>query len=953
MFFQSQIKNRLYSIKEKFIFFLLLSQSIIYSNASYAQSSTSSGPFSPTEGDLSVKMLAKLFGGLVGGGGADPLKDLISTFNSVILAVGGILVAYTIFAGTIGTAHEGKMLGKFSSVWVPLRTSIGAALVVPINGYCVMQMLVMWLILQGIGLADSVWTAAVNGNAIMNGTITAYPDAPGIKDLAQNTLKAATCVVAAKKNNEDVLGITSEKWGYYDKTLNKKNYIYFGAQNTIGSQDTCGKVALIDETTESTGNGNFGDFANVNKEMFGQGSTAAIIQIQNSAMRAMVASLYNNAQNLIVVQTEGDVKKVVSNVEAYSDSFINEAIDTYNKSIKEGMKSYFSNSNQTDNVKKMTNEGWIMAGAWFVKQANVMSQATVGLTTIPTATSGTLRKSYDYEDANNALKPIYNRIDSYSAVASKKGEIKKITIESDEEDKKGSKWYEKLSLASVTGEFLTGIDLRDIAEQVNVHPIIQMKQMGDRMVTTAVGAIGVIIGLTFAAGATQGSGVAAATVVAPIAFSIFGGLITLGFFLSYYIPMMPFFIWLGCLIGWFILVLEAIIAAPLWAIMHLHPNGDDVVGRGGQGYMLVLGLLIRPTLMIFGLISALILSGVLGQFINSLFYDVFIMSRLGADVGFFAILLGYVLYTTMMLSFVKKMFSVIHSIPDQLLQWIGGGGSQLGQYAGAITEGTAGEFTKAGAQLGRLGGEGLQAGLASAQRGLAKKQHNEEAKQREAHNAGLSVDDAPALAKKDGGGDSLGAMKKMSAARSELQAAGASATDLAQFNQEVKGSGEGTSLNEAIQDAKDSFMNEKFGPGASAAVNSAGNSIQGTDSNDGKERQKATDGKKAAQNFATSKLADAKNNMNPAAFKAFMGDVSTALSNGADSSNPNAYNNPAVASTLDSYQMSKGQFKDKTPAEENAVAVSAVFDAYMKQSSSLREENSSPAVEGSDKSEPE
>ena len=53
---------------------------------------------------------------------------------------------------------------------------------------------------------------------------------------------------------------------------------------------------------------------------------------------------------------------------------------------------------------------------------------------------------------------------------------------------------------------------------------------------------------------------------------------------SYILPNMPFIIWIGCITGWVLLVIEAIIAAPLWAIMHLHPSGDDLTGRGGNGY---------------------------------------------------------------------------------------------------------------------------------------------------------------------------------------------------------------------------------------------------------------------------------------------------------------------------------------------------------------------------------
>ena len=54
-----------------------------------------------------------------------PLVSAISTFNGAVLIIGGILATYTLLAGTLGTAHDGEMLGKkFSSVWIPIRYSL-------------------------------------------------------------------------------------------------------------------------------------------------------------------------------------------------------------------------------------------------------------------------------------------------------------------------------------------------------------------------------------------------------------------------------------------------------------------------------------------------------------------------------------------------------------------------------------------------------------------------------------------------------------------------------------------------------------------------------------------------------------------------------------------------------------------------------------------------------------
>ena len=130
-------------------------------------SAYSANLFDPSSDDVSIKALGAIFGGLLDAGGQDPLLAGIKVFNAGVLLIGGVLAAYTIVAGVLGTAHEGELLGKkFSSLWIPIRYSVGTALVLPVigGGYCVMQAIVMWLVVQGIGLADGVDGAMNGGN---------------------------------------------------------------------------------------------------------------------------------------------------------------------------------------------------------------------------------------------------------------------------------------------------------------------------------------------------------------------------------------------------------------------------------------------------------------------------------------------------------------------------------------------------------------------------------------------------------------------------------------------------------------------------------------------------------------------------------------------------------------------------------------------------------------------
>lgn len=123
--------------------------------------------FAPPSGDYSVLFLGNLFGvvdGVLHGTGSQIMGTMFGVFNSAVLAIGGIIIMYTLMVSTMNTAHEGQMLGqKWSSIWIPVRSTLGLALLIPkASGYCLMQIFVMWIVIQGVGAADKIWEAALS-----------------------------------------------------------------------------------------------------------------------------------------------------------------------------------------------------------------------------------------------------------------------------------------------------------------------------------------------------------------------------------------------------------------------------------------------------------------------------------------------------------------------------------------------------------------------------------------------------------------------------------------------------------------------------------------------------------------------------------------------------------------------------------------------------------------------
>lgn len=176
-------------------------------NASFIPDKQDSLSFNPTPGDVSVVFLGNIFGvvdGVLAGSGSQIIGSMLGVFNAAVLAFGGIILLYSLIISTSSTAHEGQMLGqKWSSIWLPLRSFIGVGAILPLtSGYCLIQIFVMWLVVQGIGAADSVWSAALNylnrGGVIvqkqMSTTGSRTADGGAIMDGAMGILAAQACM---------------------------------------------------------------------------------------------------------------------------------------------------------------------------------------------------------------------------------------------------------------------------------------------------------------------------------------------------------------------------------------------------------------------------------------------------------------------------------------------------------------------------------------------------------------------------------------------------------------------------------------------------------------------------------------------------------------------------------------------------------------------------------------
>lgn len=87
--------------------------------------------------------------------------------------------------------------------------------------------------------------------------------------------------------------------------------------------------------------------------------------------------------------------------------------------------------------------------------------------------------------------------------------------------------------------------------------------------------------------------------------------------------------------------------------------------------MMILSLIMRPALMLFGLIAAMLLTQPVTGLVNAGFMSAISGVQADSMTGIFSFLGFVTVYVVMMTTVLHTVFSLIHWIPDNVPRWIG------------------------------------------------------------------------------------------------------------------------------------------------------------------------------------------------------------------------------------------------------------------------------------------
>lgn len=672
----------------------------------------------PAADDLTMSMLRTMLGAWNGGDGsalAPVVGDAMRLFNSGMLVLGSILFMYTAVVGTLHSAHDGEILGKkWSTVWVPARIATGVTMLFPTaSGFSIGQIFVLWIAAQGIGLANLVWQNAADSFLNAQGAIVAVRMKEGDQVLPamKQLLKAEVCLATLQRDFPEAedLGITnstdfssagssaSDRQGRGNLTAftdgylswgGRKSSLSFGAINV--SKNECGTLQLPSRNRWDQLAGDLSE------------AESSLIQAQTSGVLRAAETLRGAARTIVAVQNMESNENINDVIKTALSDATNTYIDTVSgQTQRVADQAYGYLVNVIKNDAKNDGSGWLGAGSWYYQLARTNSAIGKSVSWMPMVEG--IPVLTDFSGLSTQIESAINGVEIPGS------SLRKAQVAGQKSGAFGT------TVAGLPGAFKTGA-LTDSVISTGMsklgfdptnqaHPIIQMKNVGDTLLASvetaaaAVGAARVLIELIPGATAIKTvtgaiSKVKSTALSAKSAELLSGGplsaastlacgalfaLLAAGVVLSLYLPMMPFLVWFGGLVGYFITVFATVVAVPVWMAAHLHPEGEGMSSVfSKRGYGLLAEVFARPVLMVFGLIGALVVLPPLLSILFGLFQNAIGSMQADSVSGAITWVVLVLLYVATCVKVVHKIFTLIHVVPDTVPRWFGsdGGGEK-------------------------------------------------------------------------------------------------------------------------------------------------------------------------------------------------------------------------------------------------------------------------------------
>lgn len=676
----------------------------------------------PIKDSIAVELLTDIFGGRVWDGlfseGAQIETGMVgamsTVFNLIALGMTSLLVLWSGIVSLVSGNHDGEVVSKGQhGIWTPARMFFAVMLLVPFfGGYSLIQVAVLAGTYTGIGFADATYSYAITH--LRTGTMT-RPQIPGMNATAMQIVDSLACYHYLNSRAPAIRNSTDPDARVFEDFFTPGNmpksreislpgqagrwiaYEFIPIPGTGIAPDACGKVVLRLEVPDGA------------SDTFSEAMKQQLVRVHEQQQRAM-DRLFRELNPIAQKAALSGMALAKYNEE--NSGAIERAADNYEQAMAQVASQVYQAAHDKNRarldefVERSKKHGFAMAGSWYWEMKKI-NQTLKGFVTTDFDVQGPNPQLIQASKVREGLQVVLNRTSNFykTQVASDVYDMisKEVSFSTRQEPAglggvsgsgpiKGmwDNFWENVSFGPAIVELIAsrGMSSEEAPEVVIMDMGHLILNIGWGLVIGYLGLLviakvgtGNVVGRV--ADLLSGSGGAINEFLSKVGIIVFltwFPMMAFGGTLAYYVPMVPYILWFFGIIGWLLMVVESVVAAPIWAAAHSMPQGDGIAGQHARnGYMLMLNVITRPTLMLFGLFLAMLVMHAGYKFLLLTFFPTMRSVSSGKGMGIVGIIfmLGILVHMIMVLS--HRSFELIHLIPERVSRWIGGGGEQLGE----------------------------------------------------------------------------------------------------------------------------------------------------------------------------------------------------------------------------------------------------------------------------------
>lgn len=630
------------------------------------------------ESDITVQTLNQIFGqgwanlaksAGAAGDGPTLIFSLLGTLNMTCTVAVVWIMILTILVGSVGAAQEGKSVGgKYNTAWVPVRISFSIAAIAPvIHGLNAMQIMILAAIGASGDMANGMFTTGLSYIDAHGGQITAQVSKP-VQTTGQQLAVGAM------------------------RSMTLQDYLIHqvecsGAGSVIVQQDKAEEIILSFRAPQTCkGDAEsllmHGDLGAI---VIPKSGNAQVDQARINGVNSMLQNLMQPAANL------GGNRRF-----SFADqAAVQAAAQVYTSSVAQWLNMAAQNQD-ADSAKALSSfrqvaetQGWGMAGSYYwtmsVAATNAIDKMRDGSSYAMPKMEKV--KTLLYADWYTQMEPTLNDMSKAGLMESQVSDAAMAATDQ--------------SLAGILSRsFAPFNELPKMASTLVSDPdaIIFLSRMARYVMNVTEGAI---VATAFVSATAKGAEKAAdSSLWGKAGDALTGGAVsgvitgastlidyalfivtliavplwTVCWFFAYAVPAIPYLCWMAALVGWLVLCVEAVIAAPLWLVGHSMPEGDGFAGMGGRaGYVLLLSVMLRPALLVISMFVCILIimsTGMLIGFTFKPFVDS--MNNIaGSFIGVTSAISLFVILGMLIGITTWKLFTLVTAMPDRIIRWVG------------------------------------------------------------------------------------------------------------------------------------------------------------------------------------------------------------------------------------------------------------------------------------------